>query len=47
MAQGMKPFQAACAGVWLHAESGRVFGPGLVAEDITEMLPSILRKIIL
>ena len=44
MVQGMKPFEAASAAVWMHGECGRVFGPGLVAEDIANMLPSILRK---
>ncbi len=43
LSQGMEPFKAACAAVWLHAEAGRTFGPGLIAEDIPEMLPSILR----
>ena len=33
MAQGVPAFEAACAGVWIHAEAGAGFGPGLIAED--------------
>jgi NAD(P)H-hydrate epimerase len=43
LAQGMEPFLAACAGVWMHGESARLFGPGLIAEDLTEQLPLVWR----
>ncbi|WP_404385761.1 NAD(P)H-hydrate dehydratase [Caenispirillum salinarum] len=42
MAQGMGPFEAACAGVWLHGVAGAVHGPGLIAEDIPDALPAVL-----
>ena len=42
LAQGMPAFEAASAAVWLHAEAARHFGPGLVAEDLVEALPSAL-----
>ncbi|NEU13820.1 NAD(P)H-hydrate dehydratase [Methylobacterium sp. BTF04] len=45
MAQGMEPFEAACAAVWLHGDAGLRHGPGLIAEDIAEMMPAVLRAI--
>ena len=45
MAQGMKAFEAACAAVWLHGEAAREFGPGLIAEDLPEMLPRVYRRL--
>ncbi len=45
IAQGMASFDAACAGVWIHAEAGRTFGPGLTAEDLPDRAPRILRML--
>lgn len=45
LAQGMDAFDAACAGVWMHGTAATRFGPGLIAEDIPEMLPSVLREL--
>jgi NAD(P)H-hydrate epimerase len=42
LAQGMGAFDAACAGAWLHGAAAQAFGPGLIAEDLPEALPSIL-----
>lgn len=44
MAQHMPPFLAACAGAWLHGEAANAFGPGLIAEDLPEALPKVLRR---
>lgn len=44
LAQRMPAFEAACAGVWLHGECATAFGPGLIAEDLPEVLPRVLAK---
>lgn len=41
-AQGMPPFEAANAAVWLHARAAADFGPGLTAEDLPDRLPPLL-----
>lgn len=46
LAQNMSAFEAACAAVWLHGAAARHFGPGLIAEDIPENLPSVLRALL-
>ncbi|MGO4871513.1 MAG: NAD(P)H-hydrate dehydratase [Roseiarcus sp.] len=46
LAQGMPAFEAASAAVWLHGASARAFGPGLIAEDLPEALPGVLRELI-
>ena len=43
LAQGMGPFEAASAAVWMHGAAARAFGPGLIAEDLPEALPGVLR----
>jgi ADP-dependent NAD(P)H-hydrate dehydratase / NAD(P)H-hydrate epimerase len=40
----MPAFEAACAAVWLHGASAQAFGPGLIAEDLPETLPQVLRR---
>lgn len=45
MAQGLPAFEAACAGAWFHGACATAFGPGLIADDLTNMLPDVLRKI--
>jgi hydroxyethylthiazole kinase-like uncharacterized protein yjeF len=45
MARGLSPFDAACTGAWLHVECAREFGPGLIAEDLPEMLPAVFRRL--
>ena len=29
--------------VWLHVEAARAFGAGLIAEDLVDILPEVLR----
>ena len=45
LAQGLDAFDAACAAAWLHGEAAVAFGPGLIADDLTEFLPAVLRKL--
>ena len=46
LAQGMAAFEAAAAAVWLHGEAAAAFGPGLIAEDLSEMLPGVYRALL-
>ena len=45
LAQGMDAFLAAAAGVWLHGAAAADFGPGLLAEDLPDLLPGVLRRL--
>ena len=45
LARGLEPMQAAEAAAWLHVECALEFGPGLIAEDLPEMLPRVLRRL--
>ena len=46
-AQKMLPFEAACAGAFLHARCAEHFGHGMIAEDIVSAIPLVLSKIIM
>jgi hydroxyethylthiazole kinase-like uncharacterized protein yjeF len=45
LAQRMPGFAGTSAAVWLHGAAARAFGPGLIAEDLPEMLPYVLREL--
>jgi ADP-dependent NAD(P)H-hydrate dehydratase / NAD(P)H-hydrate epimerase len=45
LARGMAPAAAATTAAWLHVEAARGFGPGLIAEDLPEALPGVLRTL--
>ena len=42
LAQGLEAGFAAAAAAWLHGDAAARFGPGLIAEDIPEILPESL-----
>ena len=45
VSNGMDAFYAAAFGVWIHSSAGIYFGPGLIAEDISDLIPKIYKKI--
>jgi hydroxyethylthiazole kinase-like uncharacterized protein yjeF len=45
LAQGAPAFEAACMGAWMHGEAGSEAGPGLIAEDLPEVLPAVFRRL--
>ena len=45
LAQGVPAYEAASIGVWMHGEGAREAGPGLIAEDLPEVLPSVFRRL--
>ena len=45
LARGFQPMNAAETAAWLHVECARSFGPGLIAEDLPEELPKVLRAL--
>jgi len=46
LARGLDPMTAAAAGAALHVEAARHFGPGLIAEDLPEMVPAVFRALL-
>ncbi len=45
LAQGMAPFEAASAAVWLHGEAAREAGPGLIADDLPDALRPVYARL--
>ncbi len=43
LARGADPVQAAETAAYCHVECARSFGPGLIAEDLPDILPKVLR----
>lgn len=42
LANGLAPFEATSAAVWLHNEAARLAGPGLIADDLPALVPKAL-----
>jgi len=45
-AQGMPLFDAACAGAWIHGECARIYGHGLIADDIPGLIPKVMNDLL-
>ncbi|MFD1797039.1 NAD(P)H-hydrate dehydratase [Paracoccus aurantiacus] len=45
LARGLTPLDAATDAAHIHAECARRFGPGLIADDLPELIPAVLRGI--
>jgi hydroxyethylthiazole kinase-like uncharacterized protein yjeF len=45
LARGFAPHEAAATAAYLHVECARHFGPGLIAEDLPEQLPAVLKSL--
>jgi hydroxyethylthiazole kinase-like uncharacterized protein yjeF len=41
LAQGMPPFEAACAAVWIHGEAADLAGPEMISEDLAPLVPQV------
>jgi hydroxyethylthiazole kinase-like uncharacterized protein yjeF len=46
LAQGMPAWEAAAAAVWVHGECATEIGPGLISEDLPEVLPRVYARLI-
>jgi NAD(P)H-hydrate epimerase len=46
VAQKMPVFRAAAASAWMHGRIASLHGPGLIAEDIVEGIPAVLKEIL-
>lgn len=45
LTQGMDAFYAAAAAVWIHGAAASKFGFGLIADDLPELIPSVLQDL--
>ncbi|HVQ07810.1 MAG TPA: NAD(P)H-hydrate dehydratase [Allosphingosinicella sp.] len=43
-ASGLGPFEAACAGVWLHGRAAALAGPAMIADDLLSHLPAAVAE---
>ena len=41
-ARGLPPFEAACAGVWLHGKAATIAGPQMIADDLADAIPAAI-----
>lgn len=45
LAAGMDPFDAARAAVWVHGQAAQAVGTGLIAEDLWDAIPDVLKQL--
>ena len=45
IARGVAPVEAASLATWLHAEAALTHGSGLIAEDLPDLMPQVLRQL--
>ncbi|MFG6528063.1 NAD(P)H-hydrate dehydratase, partial [Sulfitobacter sp. M23508] len=45
LARGIAPVEAASTAAWIHAEAALLHGPGLIAEDLPDLMPQVLRDL--
>ncbi|MEM8879605.1 MAG: NAD(P)H-hydrate dehydratase [Pseudomonadota bacterium] len=45
LARGLDPHTAAASAAWLHVEAARQFGPGLIAEDLPDLMPVVISNL--
>lgn len=46
LAAGMPAFEAACVGVWIHSKAAQKCGLGLVASDLCDEIPNVLKDLL-
>jgi NAD(P)H-hydrate epimerase len=46
LTQGVEPFLAAAAAVWIHGAAASEFGIGLLAEDLPDLIPGVLQGLL-
>jgi NAD(P)H-hydrate repair Nnr-like enzyme with NAD(P)H-hydrate dehydratase domain len=44
-ARGLGPFEAACAGVWLHGRAAEIAGEQLIADDLAEAISAAIASL--
>jgi ADP-dependent NAD(P)H-hydrate dehydratase / NAD(P)H-hydrate epimerase len=45
LAQGIPAFEAAAAATWIHGEAATLFGHGLIAEDLPDLIPMVWNQL--
>jgi hydroxyethylthiazole kinase-like uncharacterized protein yjeF len=45
LAQGMPPFEAAAAAVWIHGDAATAAGPGMISEDLAPRFSGVYQRL--